>query len=209
MTENNTPSPQAPSPQTPSPQAASETVEAAANDAPVSQPSPDAKTETWVEKKENGEIVELQKKCDALQDQLLRTAAELQNTLQRHKKQLQDSSEYAVSNFAKDMVAIVDDFTRAIQAVSAEQTKEHPMLDALYQGVVMIEKSFLHGLERHGVKSVMPGKGDPFDHHLHQAVANPETTEVAAGTILDVMQKGYKIHDRLLRPAMVSVAKAP
>ena len=147
-------------------------------------------------------------KIAAMQEQLLRTAAELENTRRRSDRQLEDAAKYAVSSFAKDLVGVVDDFNRALQAIPVDIAAQDGLLKSLYEGVKMTERAMLALLQKHGVVEVQPEQGAPFDHNIHQAIAHLPSNDVEAGRVLEVMQKGYKLHDRLLRPAVVSVAKA-
>jgi len=149
----------------------------------------------------------LEEKMAALQEQLLRTAAELENTRRRNERQLEDTAKYAVANMARDLVGIVDDFGRALHAIPEEQLQD-PAVKTLHEGVKMTEKALLQLLHRSGVTEVAPKQGEMFDHNVHQAIAHVPSDQVTVGAILEVMQKGYRLHDRLLRPAIVSVAKA-
>ena len=141
-----------------------------------------------------------------LTDRLLRAHAEMDNVRKRTEREKVDTAKYAISKFAEDIVTVGDNFQRAVAAVPAGSAEEDGPLKALVEGIVMTERSFLQTLEKHGVKQLDP-KGEAFDPNRHQAVMEQQNTEVAAGTVLQVFQVGYMIEDRVLRPAMVVVAR--
>lgn len=146
-------------------------------------------------------------KADELKDQLLRTLAELDNTRKRHKTQLDDTNKYAVSKFARDLIEVVENLYRAIHSVDESQLEENAPLKQFYDGVLMTKKELLSSFEKQGIQRIAPEKGEAFNHHQHEAVAHVPVPDAEAGSIVDVVQAGYMIHDRLLRPAMVAVAK--
>ncbi len=139
-----------------------------------------------------------------LKDQLLRALAENENTRKRGQKDKEDALKFGVSNMARDMIGVADNLRRAL-----ENKSENPadFAEALFSGVDLILKDLEGILGRHGVQRI-DATGQQFDPHFHQAVFELETDEHTPGTVVQVMQDGYKIQDRLLRPAMVSVAKA-
>ena len=141
-----------------------------------------------------------------LTDRLLRAHAEMDNMRKRGEREREDIAKYAISKFARDVVSVGDNLQRAIGAVPAGAADEDPALKALIDGVAMTERELLNVLERHGVKRLDP-RGEPFNPHQHQAMLEMENPEVAAGTVLEVYQPGYLIDERVLRPAMVVVAK--
>lgn len=152
------------------------------------------------------EVETLQSQIGDLTDRLLRAHADLDNLRKRAEREKQETARYAITSFAKDTVGLVDNFERAIQAVSPEAIEKDQHLKALLDGVAMTEREFLNVLERHGVKRVSP-KGQSFDPRLHQAVMERQDPSVANGTVVEVFQSGYTIEDRCLRPAMVVVAR--
>ncbi len=152
------------------------------------------------------EVDTLQGQIADLTDRLLRAHAEMDNIRKRAEREREDTAKYAISKFARDVVTVADNFERAIQAVPAGAADEDGALKSLVEGVSMTEREFLNVLERNGVRRVNP-KGEAFNPHLHQAMMEMQNTEVAPGTILEVFQPGYVIEDRVLRPAMVVVAK--
>lgn len=140
------------------------------------------------------------------QQEIHRYQAEIQNLHRRREKEIEEASKYAIGKFAQDIVAMADNFERAISAVPIEATHDNPVLKSLLDGVTMTEREFLNVLERHGVKRISP-KGELFDPHTHEAVMEQQDTTVPAGTVLQVLQAGYIIADRVLRSPMVVVAR--
>lgn len=141
-----------------------------------------------------------------LTDRLLRAHAEMDNMRKRAERDKEETAKYAITRFARDVVTVADNFERAVQAVPQAAVEQDPALKSLVEGVSMTEREFLNVLERYGVKRISP-KGEMFNPHHHQAMMEMQNLEVAPGTILDVFQPGYLIEDRVLRPAMVVVAK--
>ena len=143
---------------------------------------------------------------ESLKDQRLRALAEAENIRRRAEKERADASQYAVTKFARDMVGIADNFARALAAVPAPiREAADPQLKAVLDGVEATDRQLMQTLERYGVKAVdVSGKFDP---NLHQAIAEVPGGGRSAGSIVDVVQSGFMIGDRLLRPAMVTVAK--
>jgi molecular chaperone GrpE len=143
---------------------------------------------------------------ESLKDARLRALAEVENIRRRAEKEKADASQYAVTKFARDMLGIADNFARALAAVPAPvRDAADPQLKAVLDGVEATDRQLLQTLERYGVKAVdVSGKFDP---NVHQAIAEVPAQGKPAGNIVDVVQSGFMIGDRLLRPAMVTVAK--
>lgn len=138
-------------------------------------------------------------------DRLLRALAETENVRRRLQRERDDAGKYAVSNFAKDLLSAVDNLRRALDAMPEADVTD-TRTQALREGVAATERELLGAFERHGLKRIDP-KGERFDHNFHQAIFEAERSDVPAGTVVEVLQPGYVLHDRLLRPAMVGVAK--
>ncbi len=169
-------------------------AEAAGDEAePADEPEPERDLE--------GELSEMR-------DAMLRAVAEAENVRRRAERDKQEFSKFAIANFARDVLEVADNLARALGSVAAEDREPGGPLDALASGVEMTEKGLLAVLERHGVRKLEP-MGAKFDPNFHQAMFEVETAEHPPGTVVQVMQAGYSISDRLLRPAMVGVAKAP
>ena len=180
-----------------------------------------------------------EEQVSGMKDQLLRAMAETQNVRRRADRDRADASKYAVTNFARDMLTVADNLRRTIDSAKADSAAdaakgasaadaakgesaadaamdqsealagaEASAARALLDGVEMTERDLLASLERHGIKVVSP-MGETFDHNLHQAMFEVETTAQEPGVIVQVIQDGFVIGDRLLRPAMVGIAKAP
>ena len=141
----------------------------------------------------------------ASKDQLLRALAETENVRRRLQRERDDAQKYAVSNFAKDLLSSVDNLRRALDAVPESEVSD-PKTKGLLEGVAATERELLAAFERNGLKRIDP-KGERFDHNFHQAIFEAENTGRPAGTVVEVLQPGYVLQDRLLRPAMVGVAK--
>jgi molecular chaperone GrpE len=141
-----------------------------------------------------------------LKDQLLRALAETENVRRRARKEVEDASRYGIANFARDMLSVSDNMARALASISDEAREESESVKAIAEGVEMTAREMASALERHGIRQVNP-LGEKFDYNLHQAMFEAPGTGQPDGTIVEVVQAGYVIGDRLLRPAMVGVAK--
>jgi molecular chaperone GrpE len=142
-----------------------------------------------------------------LKDRLLRTLAEMENLRKRTEREIADARVYGISSFARDVLGVADNIRRALEA-TGEDWKKHAdeAGKALYEGVELIERDLLKALEKHGVRRIEP-LGQKFDPNLHQAMYEVPDDSVPAGTVVQVLQPGFTIGDRILRPAMVGVAK--
>ena len=148
----------------------------------------------------------LKAEVESLKDQRLRAMAEAENVRRRSEKERAEASQYAVTKFARDMLGIADNFSRALAACPpAARDAADPQVKAVLDGVEATDRQLLATMERYGVKQIATdGKFDP---NLHQAIAEVPGGGKPPGTIVDVMQTGFMIGDRLLRPAMVTVAQ--
>ncbi|HYH21444.1 MAG TPA: nucleotide exchange factor GrpE [Azospirillum sp.] len=151
-------------------------------------------------------VAKLEAEVASLKDQLLRAMAEAENTRRRAQRDREDATKYAVSGFAKDLLAVADNLRRALEAVPPEGREKDEMLKSLAIGVEATERQLLSAFERAGIKKLEP-VGEPFDPNFHQVMFEIENTGKPAGTVVQVLQNGYVIHGRLLREAMVGVAK--
>lgn len=151
-------------------------------------------------------VAELEAEVARMKDQALRALAEAENTRRRAQREIEDNSKYAVANLARDILPLADNLRRALDTLTQEERAAAEKLEKFAQGIELVEREFLATLERQHVKRVDP-LGQAFDHNLHQAVMQVETADKAPGTVVQVLQPGYTIHGRLLRPAMVVVAK--
>ncbi len=153
------------------------------------------------------DLARLKTEVAELKDRLLRALAEAENTRRRGERDRLEASQYAVTRFARDMLTIADSFGRALAACPASVlAAADPQLRAVIEGVDATERQLLSTLDRYGVKAIDTSDGR-FDPHLHQAIAEVPAAGKPKGTIVDVVQTGFMIGDRLLRPAMVTVAR--
>ncbi|HEY7764834.1 MAG TPA: nucleotide exchange factor GrpE [Aestuariivirgaceae bacterium] len=144
-----------------------------------------------------------------LKDRVLRTLAEMENLRKRAEREKAEATLYAASNFARDLLSVADSFSRALSALSPEQrTNADELCSTLIAGVEVTERELTNVFERHGIKR-MEALGQKFDPNMHQAMFEVPTADQPPGTIVQVMQDGYAIGSRCLRPALVGVSKAP
>jgi molecular chaperone GrpE len=140
-------------------------------------------------------------------DRLLRTLAEMENLRKRTEREVADAGLRGVTAFARDMLGVADNMRRALEAVAPEARKSaDPAVKALIDGVELTEREFLKALERNGVRQFNP-QGQKFDPNLHQAIFEVPDASIPAGHVVQVVQPGYMIGDRVLRPALVGVSK--
>ena len=150
------------------------------------------------------EIEALKLEVAALKDQALRYLADAENTKRRAERENNDARAYAIQKFARDLLGVADNLSRAT-ALSPRDSQD-PAVTNYIIGVEMTEKELVAAFERNGLKKIDPAKGEKFDPHKHQAMAEAQGTEVAPGYIVEAMQPGYELLGRLVRPAMVVVA---
>lgn len=146
-----------------------------------------------------------QKEINTLKDQILRAMAETENTRRRMKKETEEAQKFSIATFAKEVLSVADNFRRALEAVPKDGA-ENETLKNLMTGVEATERQLLATFERFGIKKIDP-MGQPFDPHMHRVMMEMEDLSKPAGTVVQVFQPGYLIHDRLLREAQVVVSK--
>ena len=152
-------------------------------------------------------MAELAKEAAELKDRLLRTLAEMENLRRRTEREVADARTYGVTSFARDILAVADSMERAMKALDEGiRDKADAGVKALLDGVELTERELLKVLEKHGVTKLEP-KGQKFDPNMHQAMFEMPDPSVPAGMVTQVVQPGYKIGERVLRPAMVGVSK--
>lgn len=140
-------------------------------------------------------------------ERLLRALAETENTRRRAQREREDASKYAIAGFAKDLLSVADNLRRALDSLPEAEVGDE-RTRSLLAGVAATERELLSVFERHGMRRLDP-QGERFDHNFHQAIFEAERGDQPAGTVVEVLQPGYVLHDRLLRPAMVGVSKQP
>jgi molecular chaperone GrpE len=151
---------------------------------------------------------ELEAKVAELKDQLLRAVAEQENVRKRADREREQLRKFGISNFAKDLLSAADNMRRALDAGPSDLEGVDDAVRNLIVGVEMTERELLTAFEKNGVRKIDP-MGEKFDYNFHQAMFEVEDPNQEAGTIVQVLQAGYAIEDRILRPAMVGVAKGP
>ena len=142
-----------------------------------------------------------------LKDRLLRALAEVENVRRRGEREREDARLYAATNFARDIVRVADNLRRGLESVPTGAREENAALATLLEGVELTERDLLSIFEKHGIKQVAP-MGQKFDHNLHEALFEAPGTGQPGGTVIQVIETGYTINERLLRPARVGVAAA-
>jgi molecular chaperone GrpE len=156
---------------------------------------------------EAGSVEALTKEAAESRDKMLRTLAEMENLRKRTSREVADARTYGIANFARDVLDIADNLQRALDAVPADtRAAADPGLKALIEGVELTERSLLNTLEKNGVKKFDPS-GEKFDPNFQQAMYEVPDSSVPAGTVVQVVQAGYTIGERVLRPALVAVSK--
>jgi molecular chaperone GrpE len=152
-------------------------------------------------------VAVLEAEKNDLRDKFLRLMADMENLRRRTEREVADARAYAVANFARDMLNVADNVRRGIENVPSEarESADGPF-KGLIEGIELTERDLLKTLERHGVKKLDP-QGQKFDPHVHQAMFEVQNEDVPNGTVVQVVQSGYVIGDRVLRPALVGVAK--
>lgn len=148
---------------------------------------------------------------DALKDQLLRALAESENTRRRSERDVLAAKKYGHTGLARDLVGAIDNLARALDIMKDDGFEAGSLSEAMTNVVTGIELSWTEIIsitEKHGIKQINPA-GEKFDYNLHQAMFEVPTAETPPGMVVEVLQHGYVLHDRLLRPAMVGVSKAP
>jgi molecular chaperone GrpE len=151
-------------------------------------------------------VAELEALVETLKNEKLLALAEAENAGKRADRRISDNAKYAVSNIAKALLAVADNLSRALLAAPADQRAANETLKNLATGVELTERELIAVLENQGVKKIN-SLNQPFDANFHNAIQEVDNKDVPTGTVVQVFQDGYVIHDRLLRPAMVVVSK--
>lgn len=164
------------------------------NPAPVDTVSPEVR------------IAELEAELAKLKSEVLYARADTENVRRRLEQQAEDRGKFAVSNFAKDVLSVADNLRRALDAVPPTAREGNDIANTLTVGVELTEREMLATMERYGIRLIQ-AMGERFDPNLHQAMMEMEDANHPEGTVVMVMQQGYQLHERLLRPALVAVSK--
>ncbi|MGC0371927.1 MAG: hypothetical protein DGJ47_000628 [Rickettsiaceae bacterium] len=151
------------------------------------------------------EIIEaLTQENQEFRDKLVRQMAETENVRNRNIKTIQETRDYAILGFAKDLVSVMDNLSRALEHIPSEINED---AKNVIEGIKMTQNELNEAFKKNNIEQILPKAGDKFDYNLHCAISQIETDEVESGKIVNIMQNGYKIKDRLLRAASVIVAK--
>ena len=167
----------------------------------------DSSEKTRQVKNVNDDISKLNEEIESLKEEKLRTLAEMENLRKRFEKDKIDSIRYGNHNIARDMLTLGDNLSRALDAISSDE-KRSESFNNLIDGLKIVQKEFVTILEKHGVKKI-ESINKKFDHNYHQAMLEVETDEFNEGYVVQEIQSGFTLHDRLLRPSMVGVSKKP
>jgi molecular chaperone GrpE len=155
----------------------------------------------------NDEIItNLQKQVTDLKDQLMRSLADGENLRKRTLKEVEHAKKYSHITFVRDLVSSVDNFQRALESVPDDNSQLSEPIKNLIIGLDIVEKEIITTFEKHNLKQIHP-LGEKFDYNFHQAMFEVPTNETEPGIVVEVSQKGYLLHDRLVRPAMVGISK--
>ncbi len=151
---------------------------------------------------------ELEEEVQSLKDQLLRALAETENIRKRSEKSTEEALKYAATSFAKDIINVLENLYRAEESITGEDFGDNQKLKGFIEGVAITKRECVQVFERHGIKRVYP-MGEKFDHNYHQAIAQIPDENQEPGIVIQVLQAGYTLKDRLLRPALVGVTTKP
>ncbi len=152
-------------------------------------------------------IAALEKELERTKDQMLRALAEGENTRRRSQKEREDAGKYAVSSFARDLLDVADNFHRALQSIPAELKDADDRIKGVVTGIETVQKDMLRTFEKHGIRKIEP-IGEPFNPHFHEVIFEAPVPGKPSGMVIQVIEAGYILNDRLLRPARVGVSKA-
>jgi molecular chaperone GrpE len=153
-------------------------------------------------------IAEAKREAAEFKDKLLRTLAEMENLRKRTEREVLDARVYGIAGFARDVLAVADNMHRALEAIGPDlRDAADPKVKALIEGVELTERELMKILEKNGVQKFSP-QGEKFDPNFHQAMYEAPTSDQPPGQVAQVIQAGYMIGDRVLRPALVAVSKA-
>ena len=152
-------------------------------------------------------LIDLTNERDALKDQLLRALAETENMRRRSEREADTARKYGHTQFARDLVGAIDNLARALASAPEDKSSLDKSVQSLLTGIELSWTEIQSAIEKHGVRQINP-IGEKFDYNFHQAMFEVPTNDQPPGMVLEVVQHGYALHDRLLRPAMVGVSKA-
>ncbi len=152
------------------------------------------------------DIDKLREENEKLNKQLMVLAADYDNYRKRVSKDMEEASKYSISKFAKDLIEVLENLHRAESSINTDELESNITLKQIFTGVELTKKSLIDIFERYGIVRIDP-LNEPFNHDLHQAITEIASTTHPSGTVVQVIQAGYTLHGRLIRPALVAVAK--
>jgi molecular chaperone GrpE len=164
-------------------------------------------TEELPSAKINNELEKLREELQTTKDQTLRALAEAENVRKRSVKEREDTKKYAISSFAKDLLDFADNFGRALKSIPLELAEEDTRIKSVIDGIQAMDKELLNTFEKHGITKIEP-IDEIFDPNLHEVMFEAPQPDKPSGTIIELIEPGYLLHGRLLRPARVGVAKS-
>ena len=176
------------------------------NDQKIDENTDQEIDENTTEDNDKKVIEELKKKISELENLILREKAENENIRKRFIKELEDAHKYAISGFTRDLIDGLENLYRAVESMASLITDNNEQVKNLYDGISMTKKTLLTAFEKNGVMRIYP-LNELFDHNYHQAISQIEDNERQNNTVVQVIRAGYKIKDRLLQPALVTVSK--
>ena len=177
---------------------------------PAEAAAPEAKAAAEEPATQPDPLAEATKEAAEYKDKLLRTLAEMENLRRRTEREVTDSRLYGIAGFARDILGVADNMDRALQSLGANLRESADAgTKALLDGVELTERELLKVLDKHGIKKFEPAKGEKFDPNFHQAMYEVPDLSLPGGTVAQMVQAGYKISERMLRPALVAVVKHP
>ena len=168
--------------------------------------------DTWSEENSHQEALEAQHKLRQLEEQVavlkdhsLRALADTENARKRHEKELEDLKKFAVSNFSKDLINVLENLYRSTEYIK-EEDKANENVKKIFDGVELTKEELVKVFNKYGITRISPKVGEAFDHHFHQAVSQVSDPKLEINTVAQVIQAGYVLYDRLIRPALVVVS---
>ena len=167
----------------------------------------DPDTEGEQEPEEETPLTEAEREISELKDKLLRSLADMENLRRRAQRDREEATKFGMTSFARDMLAVSDNLGRAIASLPEGDEPASNEVTAFVEGVELTQRTLLNTLEQHGIEKIEP-EGEKFDPQFHEAMFELPSADVDPGTVVQVLESGYLIHGRLLRPARVAVAKA-
>ncbi len=141
-----------------------------------------------------------------MKDKMLRALADVDNTRRRSERDLKDTAKFAVTAFARDMLSVSDNLKRALEAIPSDQLESNEQLKTIYEGVEATERELMRSMAKNGITKIEP-LDQKFDPNMHEVILEIPSFDKAPGTVMQVVETGYMIHERLLRPARVAIAK--